>query len=62
MVAGFPRQVLRDEAPRRQGAGLRAAQRNTDTMNAWLRENFVEKEDATDLTVAATAFLGRGRG
>jgi hypothetical protein len=59
MVAGFQRarffatKLLDGKAP-----GFGAAQRNTDMMNAWLHENFVQKEDAPDLTVAATAFLG----
>jgi hypothetical protein len=59
MIAGFQRarffatKLLDSKAP-----GFEAAQRNTDMMNAWLREHFVEKEDAADLTVAATAFIG----
>ena len=59
MIAGFQRarffatKLLDSKAP-----GFEAAQRNTAVLKAWLRQNFVEKEDAQDLTVAAMAFIG----
>ena len=62
MIAGFQRarffatKLLDSKAP-----GFEAAQRNTAVLKAWLRQNFVEKEDAQDLTVAAMAFIAGGR-
>ena len=59
MVAGFRRaRFFATKLLDRKAPGFEAAQRNTDMMNAWLHANFVAKEDAPDLTVAATAFIG----
>ncbi|HEX4339424.1 MAG TPA: TRAP transporter TatT component family protein [Polyangiaceae bacterium] len=58
-VAGFQRakfygtQLLQKKAP-----GFDAAQRNTATMNEWLRRNFNNKSEVEDLTWIAYAFVG----
>jgi hypothetical protein len=59
MVAGFQRaKFFATRLLGSKASGFDAAQRNTQTMNKWLRDNFDSKKDAADLTVAASAFIG----
>jgi len=58
-VAGFQRaKFFGTQLLNKKATGFDAAQRNTATMNEWLRRNFVKPEEAEDLTWIAFAFVG----
>ncbi|HEX3597225.1 MAG TPA: TRAP transporter TatT component family protein [Polyangiaceae bacterium] len=58
-VAGFQRaKFFGTQLLNQKASGFDAAQRNSATMNEWLRRNFVKKEEAEDLTWIAYAFVG----
>jgi hypothetical protein len=58
--AGFKRaRFYGDEYMNRRAQGFKAAQRNADTLRAYLRENFTDKEDAEPLMWLAFSIVGR---
>jgi hypothetical protein len=58
-VAGFERaRFFGIQLLNRKAGGFAAAQRNADTMRAWMKRNFVQKEEAGDLAWISYAFIG----
>jgi hypothetical protein len=58
-VAGFERaKFFGTQLLNRKAKGFDAAQRNSQTMKEWMTRNFINKEEAEDLTWIAYAFVG----
>jgi hypothetical protein len=58
-VSGFERaRFFGIQLLNRKAVGFDAAQRNADTMRAWMKHNFVQKSEAEDLLWISYAFIG----